>query len=90
MSKEYYQKHRLEIIAKNNARHKANLQSNNYKTLVRKRKEHYNVLESVAIYYKKIAKLKKRLVRVKHSIEYYELKWGAERALRKKEIIEPK
>ena len=76
----YNEQYRIEQIRRTTERHKRDSQSENYRKLIALRKQRYGLRETLEIYDKKRISLKKKLLLIKHTIEHYELLWGAERA----------
>ena len=85
MTRAYYQSHRLTIISKTRIRHIENSRrSRTYCVLVQVRKDIWRLRESVSSYRHKIALLQQRIERLVRRKEELELRWGKERAERKR------
>jgi hypothetical protein len=77
--------YRRAFIAKVNQRHYSNLaESPTYHALVKARKQIWNFNEAIARYREKIQRLQTRKHYMTRRKEELELKWGQERAARKK------
>jgi hypothetical protein len=86
-SKERYrinETYRTDVIARVNKNHELNKNSHAYKELIKARKRRWQLTESIANFRYKISLKHNELHRLKNKIEKLELKWGAERAARKR------
>lgn len=79
MTREYYQTHRAEILARAKERHNAN-KSLTYKRLIQVRKDIYRLKESISNFRTRISKLQKRIWNLERSKEFLEMKYGKERS----------
>ncbi len=87
MTREYYQKHRDEIIRKEKARHEINKTSRAYRLLTNARKKRVHLRDRLQTHKSIIWKLQERIRQNAQRIERLELAWGKERAERKSQRV---